>query len=134
MTKIIIYDDGKNLHLTRHLSTTKSIEEVAKKMYGKKSYLIIDENDLPNENDFVDAWTIENDSVVISMDKAKSQKKDKLRVERKPLLEAQDILFMKALESKSDTSAIIAEKQRLRDITKKVDGCKTTKQLNSIIL
>ena len=47
---------------------------------------------------------------------------------------AQDILFMKALESKSDTSAIIAEKQRLRDITKKVDGCKTTKQLNSIIL
>ena len=43
---------------------------------------------------------------------------DRLRAERKPLLEVQDVLFQRALESGADTKAIVAEKQRLRDITK----------------
>ena len=53
----------------------------------------------------------------VSLTKAKVITKDRLRVERKPLLEAQDILFMKAQEAGADTSAIVTEKQRLRDIT-----------------
>ena len=53
----------------------------------------------------------------VSLTKAKVITKDRLRVERKPLLEAQDIAFMKAQEAGSDTSAIVTEKQRLRDIT-----------------
>ena len=55
--------------------------------------------------------------VSVNITKAKAITKDKLRAERKPLLEAQDILFMKAQEAGSDTSAIVTEKQRLRDIT-----------------
>jgi len=55
--------------------------------------------------------------LTVSLAKAKEITKDKLRVERKPLLEAQDIAFMKAQEAGSDTSAIVTEKQRLRDIT-----------------
>jgi len=55
--------------------------------------------------------------VTVSLAKAKALTKDKLRVERKPLLEAQDVAFMKAQEAGSDTSAIVTEKQRLRDIT-----------------
>jgi len=55
--------------------------------------------------------------VTVSLAKAKEITKDRLRVERKPLLEAQDVLFMKAQEAGSDTSAIVTEKQRLRDIT-----------------
>jgi hypothetical protein len=55
--------------------------------------------------------------IAVSLTKAKNITKDRLRVERKPLLEAQDVLFMKAQEAGSDTSAIVAEKQRLRDIT-----------------
>lgn len=43
---------------------------------------------------------------------------DRLRAERTPLMEAQDVLFQRALESGADTTAIVAEKQRLRDITK----------------
>ena len=43
---------------------------------------------------------------------------DRLRAERKPLLEAQDVLYMRATEQGLDTKAIVAEKQRLRDITK----------------
>ena len=55
--------------------------------------------------------------ITIPLSAAKTVTKDRLRVERKPLLEAQDILFMKAQEAGSDTSAIVTEKQRLRDIT-----------------
>ena len=134
MAKIIIYDDGEKLSLTRYLSPTKSIEEVAKKIYGEKLYLIIDENALPKETDFVDAWIIENDSVVVSMDRAKKLKKEQLRYERKPLLEAQDILFMQALEISADTTSIITEKIRLRDITKGVDSCTKIDDLKAITL
>ena len=67
----------------------------------------------------------------INIDKAKDITKDRLRVERKPLLEAQDILFMKAQEAGSDTSAIVAEKQRLRDITNQVDSMTTTDELKA---
>ena len=55
--------------------------------------------------------------VTVSLAKAKELTKDKLRVERKPLLEAQDVAFMKAQEAGSDTSAIVTEKNRLRNIT-----------------
>ena len=55
--------------------------------------------------------------VTVSLAKAREITKDKLRVERKPLLEAQDVAFMKAQEAGADTTAIVTEKQRLRDIT-----------------
>ena len=55
--------------------------------------------------------------VTVSLAKAKNITKDRLRVERKSLLEAQDVLFMKAQEAGSDTSAIVTEKNRLRNIT-----------------
>ena len=69
--------------------------------------------------------------VSINMDKAKVITKDRLRVERKPLLEEQDILFMQAQEAGSDTSAIVTEKQRLRDITNQVDSMTTTDELKA---
>ena len=55
--------------------------------------------------------------ISVNITKAKVITKDRLRDERKPLLEAQDVLFMKAQEASADTSAIVTEKQRLRDIT-----------------
>ena len=67
--------------------------------------------------------------IQVNITKAKVITKDRLRSERKPLLEAQDILFQRALESSADTSAIVTEKQRLRDITNQVDAMTTTDQL-----
>ena len=69
--------------------------------------------------------------VSINMDKAKVITKDRLRIDRKPLLEAQDILFMKAQEAGTSTSAIVTEKQRLRDITNQVDSMTTTDELKA---
>ena len=68
-------------------------------------------------------------AIIIDINKAKEITKDRLRVERKPLLEAQDVAFQRALESNADTSAIVAEKQRLRDITKLVDAKNTLEEL-----
>ena len=70
--------------------------------------------------------------ITINLDKAKEITKERLRIERKPLLEAQDVLFMQAQEAGSDTKTIVAEKQRLRDITKQVDFCKTTDELKTL--
>jgi len=67
--------------------------------------------------------------IQVNITKAKVITKDRLRSERKPLLEAQDILFQRALEASADTSAIVTEKQRLRDITNQVDAMTTTDQL-----
>ena len=69
--------------------------------------------------------------ISVDLTKAKNITKDRLRVERKPLLEAQDILFMKAQEAGTSTSAIVTEKQRLRDITNQVDSMTTTTQLKA---
>jgi len=73
-------------------------------------------------------------AIIVDINKAKEITKDRLRVERKPLLEAQDVAFQRALESNADTSAIVAEKQRLRDITSQVDTATTLEELKGITL
>ena len=69
--------------------------------------------------------------ITVDINKAKVITKDRLRADRKSLLEEQDILFMKAQESGADTSAIVTEKQRLRDITNQVDSMTTTDELKA---
>jgi hypothetical protein len=65
----------------------------------------------------------------VNFSKAQDITKERLRADRKPLLEAQDVLFMRAQEAGSDTSAIVTEKQRLRDITEQVDSMTTLDEL-----
>jgi hypothetical protein len=67
--------------------------------------------------------------IEINIPKAQEITKDRLREERKPLLEEQDVLFMQAQEQDADTSVIIAEKQRLRDVTNQVDSMTTVEEL-----
>ena len=54
-------------------------------------------------------------SITINMTKAKNIHKNAIREKRKPLLDALDIEFQKALETGADTSAIVAKKKALRD-------------------
>ena len=53
----------------------------------------------------------------VNFSKAQTITKDRLRADRTPLLEAQDVLFMKAQEAGSSTTDIVTEKNRLRNIT-----------------
>ena len=71
-------------------------------------------------------------AIQVNIAKAKDITKDRLREERKPLLEAQDVAFQRALEEGADTTAIVAEKQRLRDITNQVDNLNTVEELKAI--
>ena len=70
--------------------------------------------------------------ITVNITKAKALTKDRLRVERKPLLEEQDVLYMKAQENGADTTAIVAEKQRLRDVTKLADNSTTLDELKGL--
>jgi hypothetical protein len=71
-------------------------------------------------------------AIIVDIDKAKDITKDRLRAEREPLLLAQDVAFQRALEINADTSAIVAEKQRLRDITTLVDTANTVEELKTL--
>jgi hypothetical protein len=72
--------------------------------------------------------------ISINLDKAKEITKERLRAERADLLVAQDVAFQRALEAGSDTSAIVAEKNRLRDITKLADTATSLDELKGITL
>jgi hypothetical protein len=96
-----------------------SIEAVLEKDVPKdRNARIVNLSDLPNQhNDFYDAWELIDGKVEVNFAKAVEITKARLRAERTPLLAAQDVAFQRALETGADTTAIVAEKQRLRDIT-----------------
>ena len=95
--------------------------------------IIVQDSELPQaDNDFFGAWELANGVVTVNLDKAKEITKARLRAEREPLLAAQDVLFQRAQESGGDTTAIVAEKQRLRDVTGLVDGCASTAELRAL--
>lgn len=109
-----------------------SIEAVKEKDTPAGS-LIVSIADLPNQyNDFFDAWELVDGKVEVSLAKAKEITKKRLRAEREPLLAAQDVAFQRALEAGSDTSAIVAEKNRLRDVTSLADAETTLEGLRAI--
>lgn len=111
-----------------------SIEAVLEKDVPKgKGARIVDQISLPNQyNDFYDAWEMDDTSVTVNKAKAVELTKARLRAERAPLLAAQDVAFQRALESGADTSAIVAEKQRLRDITNLATESKTLEELRAL--
>jgi len=95
--------------------------------------IIVQDSELPSaDNDFFDAWELSNGTVSVNLTKAKALTKTRLRREREPLLAAQDVLFQRAQESNADTTAIVAEKNRLRNITNGVDICTTTAELRAL--
>jgi len=70
--------------------------------------------------------------ITIDINKARDIKKESLRQERKPLLEAQDVAYMRAQEAGEDTTAIVAEKVRLRNITMLCDTAESVEDLKAI--
>jgi len=132
MAQVIIYSQNNGQVAVCTPNSELPIEQVQAKDTPVGS-IIVDSNSLPNEhNDFFDAWELNGTTVTVNLDKAKAITKDRLRLERKPLLEAQDVAFQRALELGADTTAIVAEKQRLRDVTQLVDSVTTLDELKTI--
>ena len=70
--------------------------------------------------------------ITIDIPKAKDIWKDKIRVARKPALEKLDVDYMRANEAGTDTSAIVADKQTLRDLPEQVDTATTTDEIKAV--
>jgi hypothetical protein len=132
MTQVIIHTN-ENGGVSVTVPTGEiSIQEVQAKDTPAGS-LIINQSDLPNQhNDFFDAWELVGGKVKVSLAKAVEITKKRLRAEREPLLQAQDVAFQRALEAGSDTTLIVVEKNRLRDITKLADAETTLEGLRAI--
>ena len=72
---------------------------------------------MPSDRHFRNAWTLSGTVISEDLATAKTIFKDKIREVRKPLLEAQDVLFMKALEDDNSSAQTTAKntKKKLRD-------------------
>ena len=117
MTQAIIFTND-NGGVSVCIPTGELSIEAVKEKDTPKGSIIVNTSDLPNQhNDFFDAWELVDGKVEVSLAKATEITKKRLRAEREPLLAAQDVAFQRALETGADTTAIVAEKARLRDIT-----------------
>ncbi|BCV05618.1 MAG: hypothetical protein CM15mV112_120 [uncultured marine virus] len=72
---------------------------------------------MPSDRHFRNAWKLNGSVMAEDMTAAKVIFKDKIREVRKPLLEAEDVVYMKALEADdaSAKTASVAKKKALRD-------------------
>ena len=74
---------------------------------------------MPSDRHFRNAWVFDSNQTAISEDIAAAKVifKDKIREVRAPLLEAEDVVYMKALEADDATAktASVAKKKKLRD-------------------
>ena len=125
MTQLIIHtNENGNVSVTVPTGEI-SIEEVLAKDCPDHA-IIVDSSELPEEhNDFFNAWELVEGKVIVNLDKAKLITKERLRAERTPLMLVQDVAYSRATETGADTTAIVAEKNRLRDITKLADTAST---------
>ena len=72
---------------------------------------------VPSDRHFRGAWSLSGSVISEDMTKAKEIFKDKVREVRGPLLEAEDVVYMKALEADDATAkaASVTKKTALRD-------------------
>ena len=132
MTQVIIFTNDNGGVSVCTPTGELHIDDVKAKDTPSHS-IIVDSADLPQaDNDFFNAWELVDGAVTVNLTKAKALTKERLRMERVPLLNAQDVLFQRAQETGADTTAIVAEKTRLRDITNLADACTTTAELRAL--
>lgn len=133
MSQVIIFTNSNGGVSTCVPTGEISIEAVLEKDCPKGA-IIVDTNSLPQgvEAQFYDAWELADGKVTVNKAKAVELTKKRLRAEREPLLAKQDVAFQRALENGADTSAIVAEKQRLRDITNLATADKSLEELRAL--
>jgi hypothetical protein len=133
MTQVIIFTNERG-GVTVCMPTGELPIEQVKAKDTPIGSIIVNLEDLPNvDDDFFNSWEMDaQGNVTVNLSKAKEQTKERLRLEREPLLQAQDVLFQRAQENGDDTTAIVVEKNRLRDITLLADAATTLEELRNI--
>jgi len=81
---------------------------------GATNVRIVQDNEIPTDRTF--RLALKHD-LTFDINQCVEMTKERLRREREPLLRALDAQHLRAIEDGTPASSIIAEKQRLRDIT-----------------
>lgn len=99
------------------------------------SFHAIQDRDIPADRTYRNAWTW-NGKIEHDMVKARNIHRDRMRLARKPKLEALDISYIKADEAGNTLlkSQIAAQKQVLRDVTilPAIETAATVEQLKAV--
>lgn len=134
MGKVIIYNNEFGCVTCCYPTGEVPLEVVLQKDIpaDADAYVVEYEDLLNDDRDFYDAWIITNGKLSVRLEKAKEITKNRLRTDRAPILAKLDVDYMKALEQGQDTTLIVAEKQRLRDITGLADTAKTLDELRNL--
>lgn len=117
--KVIIFQSKEGTVSVVNSTSEEELNRIKDMVVPKDTvYRFIESSELPwQNNDFYNAWEFDGTNIVINMDKAREIKKKQLRIEREPLFAKLDVSFQRALETNSDTTEIVLEKERLRNIT-----------------
>jgi len=134
MTQVIIYNQDNGtvaiIRPTEEALAAMTIEQIAAKdVPAGVPFQIVDAATIPSDRAFRNAW---KEDLTVDMPKAQGITKERLRVERAPLLTALDVQYQRAQEDGRDTTIIISEKQRLRDVTKLADKATTLDELKAL--
>ena len=70
--------------------------------------------------------------ITIDINKAKEVWKEKIRQARTSVLAKLDIDFIKTQEQGNDTTAIVADKQTLRDLPSQVDTANSIEEIKAV--
>ena len=136
----IIYTTETGIAIV-HPTSELSIEAVFQKDVPDKykpTAMIVDDEYIPSDRTYRNAWEftgvdlVNKTCISENLEKSKEIHKERLRAERKVLLENLDAQEIIASRKKEDLTLIHAEKERLCDITKLVDKCQNTQQLRLV--
>jgi hypothetical protein len=104
---------------------------------GADSWRVADEDAVPADRTFRDAWFDHPVKVAIDVDMVKAREihRANLRVLRKPLLEALDVEISRAFKDPAQQDAIEAKRQALRDVTAHpaIEAAATPEQLKAVL-
>lgn len=125
---------NKELAITFIMSNEVNLEEHAKLLQEREDipsdWILLSTNVIWEES----VWSHEchvwkDGKVVVDLNLAKEETKKRLREERKPMWNNLDANYFKALESNTDTTNIIMEKNRLRNLPQQADTCQSLDNL-----
>ena len=126
MTRIIFQNESGGVSVIIPTGELPIEEVAAKDVPEGVAYEIVEDDAIPADRFFRNAWVANGAAVDVDLDKAKEIQKNKLREARKPLLEKLDVDFVRALELGGDTASIAAQKKALRDVTNIVTEAEIT--------
>lgn len=135
--KIVFMHPEGHLAIFHPADPEADLVELAKSVVpAGVEYHVVDESEIPTDRTFRGAW-VHDGGIKVGMEKAKDIWRDKIREQRRPILESLDVAFIRALET-GDTELvgdIRAQKQALRDATDDpvIDAAATPEELKAAI-